>query len=654
MSGGRIVIPTSVEKETEPTTNDLIFFDLETFKPEGTDRITPYASAWWCEGKYYQSYGEKSWTDFYEFLKTQKNKKVCAYNGAGFDFHFLMSELLSEGVEIKNVILSGGRLMTFGFGDNMRCWDICLFTLSSLKDACKSFGVSQANAKTEFEHSKIQSWSDVYKYRSEVEPYIEKDVLSLKEVYQNYSTMLYSIFKCHMTDFVTLSSMSYALWTGSVNAMLELPDTDKYNFIRKSLYGGRTYPQQREYTSEHYNDIVNSSSVEERKQIYKNMTDWIFNGDATSLYPYCMVAFKYPCGISKWVEGDKIDVNNLGIGIYDVEVECNKDLIVPILPEKTENGGISWNLRTKRGVYTTADLENAVKYGYKITKAYKGLKYPQEAEVFKDYIMKCYKIKEENDDNPVLRQIGKILMNALYGKMLERARFEETSLCNNIGDVWKFQTKFIMSDVLFIKDKVVAIGMPIDEEVSDKRIRKPSQIGTFILSYSRRHMLNIMSAIEPNLDKHFFTYTDTDSLHIKADTLPILEQKGWLSKGLGQLSDDAKGGRIFREVNLAPKLYMYLCLMPNGDVKTCMKSKGIPAQYLSPHLFNEADSLEDDEKVIQMPSRLKKVGLGRNLQIDWRKYDAFSILSVDMERTFYKNMWKGMDYVDGKFYPKLT
>jgi hypothetical protein len=164
-------------------------------------------------------------------------------------------------------------------------------------------------------------------------------------------------------------------------------------------------------------------------------------------------------------------------------------------------------------------------------------------------------------------------------------------------------------------------------------------------------MLNAMSAICPGLDSHFFTYTDTDSLHIHASKLPGLAEKGWLSKGLGQLSDDAKGGKIFREINLAPKLYMYLCLMPDGKIKTCMKSKGIPQQYLSPHLFENADILEETDKLIVMENRLKKVGLGKNLQTKWRDYDAFSILSVNMERTFYKNMWKGMDFSNNVWSP---
>jgi hypothetical protein len=280
------------------------------------------------------------------------------------------------------------------------------------------------------------------------------------------------------------------------------------------------------------------------------------------------------------------------------------------------------------------------------------LNYKSSENIFEEYILKCYKIKEENEDNPVLRQIAKILMNALYGKMLEKARFEENAICNSIKDVWKFESKYDTTDIIFIKDKVMMIGLPKTEELSDDKIRKPSQVGSFILAYSRRHMLKAMSDICPKLNEHFFTYTDTDSLHIHCSKLPGLEEKGWLSKGLGQLSDDAKGGRIFREINLAPKLYMYMCLMPDGEIKTVMKSKGIPKQYLCPELFTNADTLTDEDKLIVMKNRLKKVGVGRNIQTAYRSYDPFSILSIDMERTFYKNMWFGMDFVDGSWFPK--
>jgi len=653
MSGRRNVIPSKIKRETPFDPENMIYFDLETFKPEESDSITPYCASWFANGQYYCEYGEDAWTKFVDFVMTQNDKILSAYNGAGFDFHFLMSEMLARGEHLDKCIINNGRILSFTFGQNIRCWDLCLFTLSSLKGACKDFGISADNTKTEFDHFKITSWADVHKYRDEVEPYVKRDVMGMKEVFEKFSAMVYELFGCHMTEYITLSAMSYSIWTNSIEHLLELPDTDKYKFIRQSLYGGRTYPQQREYTSKHYTDImVAMDEPEKLKDIYKSMDDYIFNGDVSSLYPTAMVKYEYPVGTSKWVDEADIDIHNLKIGIYECEIECNKDLIVPILPEKTEAGGIAWNLMDKKGIYTSADLDNAVKYGYTIKRITKGLVWEGKGDVFTEYINKTYKLKVENDKNPVLRQVAKILMNALYGKMLERARFEEQKVCNNIGDVWKFQSQFNTTDVQFIKDKVVCIGTPANESVSDDRIRKPSQIGTFILSYSRTHMLEVMEAIEPGLRNHFFTYTDTDSLHIHASKLPGLQEKGWLKEGLGMLSDDAKGGRIFREINLAPKLYMYLCLMPNGDIKTIMKSKGIPQQYLSPHLFEDADTLVDEDKVVRMEHRLKKVGFGRNLQLAWRKYDAFSILSVDMERTFYKNMWFGMQFEDGKWFPK--
>jgi DNA polymerase elongation subunit (family B) len=654
MSGKRIVINNEKALRDEPfDCNKMLYYDLETFRPEDTDAITPYAASWYCDGKYYQKYGENSWNDFVNFLLTKQDKIVCAYNGAGFDFHFLMNEMIMRGMDVKDTIINNGRILSFTFGEKMRCWDLCLFTLSSLKDACKDFKVSDDNTKTEFDHFKIKSWEDVHKYRDEVEPYIKRDVLGMKEVFEKFSAMVYDLFKVHMTEFITLSAMSYAIWTQSVKEILELPDTTKYEFIRESLYGGRTYPMVREFTSKHYYDIVeNQDDPAKLKDIYKTMDDWIFNADVTSLYPTAMVNFEYPVGHSKWVSESMVDVNNLQCGIYDVEIETNKNLIVPILPTKMGNGGISWDLYDRRGVYTSTDLQNALKFGYKITKVHKGLVWEKTANIFNEYIQKCYKIKSENEDNPVLRQVGKILMNALYGKMLERARFEENKFCNNINDVYLFTRDFDTTDIQFIKDKVVMIGIPKDKSISDDRVRKPSQVGTFILSFSRRIMLNAMTAICPTLDKHFFTYTDTDSLHIHASTLPGLKEKGWLEKGLGNLSDDAKGGKIFREINLAPKLYMYLCLMPDGKIKNVMKSKGIPQAYLSPHLFEHADDLDDSEKVIVMKNRLKKVGFGRHIQRDYRCYDAFSILSIDMERTFYKNQWQGMEFVEGKWFPK--
>ena len=128
MSGKRNVIPANVNRDTKHDDSQMFYFDLETFKDEGTFAITPYAVGWDCDNVYQQRYGKDAWAEFYNFAIKQRNKILCAYNGSSFDFHFLLNHLLMEGEQIKDMILSNGRIMSFTFGDNIRCWDLCLFT----------------------------------------------------------------------------------------------------------------------------------------------------------------------------------------------------------------------------------------------------------------------------------------------------------------------------------------------------------------------------------------------------------------------------------------------------------------------------------------------------------------------------------------------
>src|SRR3982751_636217 len=116
-------------------------------------------------------------------------------------------------------------------------------------------------------------------------------------------------------------------------------------------------------------------------------------------------------------------------------------------------------------------------------------------------------------------------------------------------------------------------------------IRKPCQLGAFVTAYSRKFMLFFMKVIDPSLKTHIFTYTDTDSLHIKAFAYRKLVEKGYIvSKDQAKLgymcSDIKKEGIIIYEKNLAPKTYCYEALNNEEELftedKCIMKAKGIP------------------------------------------------------------------------------
>ena len=126
-------------------------------------------------------------------------------------------------------------------------------------------------------------------------------------------------------------------------------------------------------------------------------------------------------------------------------------------------------------------------------------------------------------------------------------------------------------------------GRSRDEAENEECINKPTQLGAFILGYTRRLMLKYYSESNPYFDismykdlsdfkkyqklqiKNDFYYTDTDAIQVHHDNLMPL------SKELGGIDDDLQeytctqsingvetpgSTKIMRGIWIAPKLYM--------------------------------------------------------------------------------------------------
>jgi hypothetical protein len=199
--------------------------------------------------------------------------------------------------------------------------------------------------------------------------------------------------------------------------------------------------------------------------------------------------------------------------------------------------------------------------------------------------------------------------------------------------------------------------MLLSGEVNDeeKQISKPCQLGAFVTAYSRRIMLTYMKAIDPTLKSCIFTYTDNDSLHITGENYKKLLALGYIKNKaevkLGFLCSDIKGeGIITKEIDIAPKNYLYEYINNNGDKKenesAVMKCKGIMKKVLRADLYKEElteelsfDSLKKKHKTLTNADVEKGVG-------------HFSIVNCTQKRTFNKSSWKGMDFVNGEWFPK--
>ena len=99
-----------------------------------------------------------------------------------------------------------------------------------------------------------------------------------------------------------------------------------------------------------------------------------------------------------------------------------------------------------------------------------------------------------------------------------------------------------------IKDKEGVV----DEGVSKKVSSQPCQLGSFILSHSKRLMNDVISALGGFKSNQIY-YGDKDSVYIHNDYYEILKAKGLIGKKLYQYKNDYGKKGILYGFFLAPK-----------------------------------------------------------------------------------------------------
>lgn len=420
-----------------------------------------------------------------------------------------------------------------------------------------------------------------------------------------------------------------------------LPETEaEYDFIQRGIYGGRTHPIKRCFISA---DVHRS---------YEEIHDFLIDGDVRSLYPTAMM-YSFPVGKPKWITREEHESSlqtyqamihvraeqyqqqqqqelqhpclppfEMPLSMWEVLVRPNKCMVIPALPRKNEFGHTAWDLQdslsessSQTQVYTSVDIDQGLRYGYEIT-LIKGLVWPERDKVFATYVETVFAEKNEEDIklknkdpsyNPARRNISKLRMNALYGKMLQRVQGINVEIFDVHDDLTSFLEDHHEVELHEVKENwVVASGQRKQKE---KLMTKPSQLGAFVLSYSRLVMNNYFDKLDPyrrrlvaatteetlseqqvedvqQSMRHSIYYTDTDSLFLSS-TLHWDMIKDDFVDGLGKLDDELKGGKIVEAYFLAPKLYGILYVTADNQRHTKLRAKGIPASLLTMNHFRD-------------------------------------------------------------------
>lgn len=630
--------------------------------------------------------GQTSLKKFVDVLEKYQDRRglVNFYNGSGFDYYFVISEMLNRDIIPKNHIYSYGQHKKFSFG-KLQCFDLFLHTQTNLRSACKDFGLSVG--KGDFDHKLMKTWDDVEKYRTEWYKYLELDVKCLAELYKVYCREIYEKFQINVCDFLTASSMAMGIWRCYLENDIKLPSFQQDQFIRRSIYGGRVYPVKQKFvskctfgkTGEYFKDILlnrdkvkeynkkaQAMTTEERAEVIAGITDYLLDIDVVSLYPTSMLG-KFPVGEPKWENNEKSlefvrklinSQNYKSFAFIECDVKVPKNLINAVLPRREEKtNALKWDLSdlTKQ-VYNTTDLQRAVKLGYEVIKVHSALIYPEKDNVFEKYVRDAFELKKNSKKGTAMYSIAKLLMNALYGKTLQRPITEDFTICNNIDDLNKIRNRTEITDyyiqerkgrepLLFVQSKISAD----DEKALDRTITKPSHLGSYVLGNSRAIMDSFMFPIGSyhSLENSHFR-GDTDSLIIHCSRLHTVTER--IGKNLGDLDFDIDG-KIIGFIEICPKAYIcsYIC-NKSAEIKFHIKAKGF--------LGDEAKKLDfvdfyamlvDGEERVCKPEdqKLKKIGFKLNSKQLAEELMACSIIQQDFERTLNKTKWVGRQSVIG-------
>lgn len=566
------------KKRKEPK---VYFADFETVTIDGVLHV--YAACIMDEDELQEIfYGEDAIEEFTKYI-VELEGILYFYNGSSFDNHFIIEEAKEKMYPLNNLMYRGSKLLSFEIG-MMTVRDLCLFTLCKLKSACAAFGVKGDDSKGKFDHTKINSFFDAMIHQDEVMEYIVKDVRALRKIYKKFRKSFMEINDIDINDCITLSHASFSAWMKQANIKMDIPGPYIDGMCRLGYYGGRVFPQRLGYLSP------------DAGKKFSDIVEYRIDIDFVSLYPSAMKFFTYfyndPVLVSspkrcdklmKEIE-DEIDKYLKGKAEYDIykpysyivccDVETNKNLITPLLPEKTSKG-VFYNLKDKvNQVYVLSELMFALFNGYKLLKIHWFISFSKTKKIFEAFIDKNMAVKNAHRKGEPQYVIAKSTQNSTYGKFAQQRIITETAIVHTEEDLESYD--LLLNFKPFVR-KTGSYGFIVETLNKNRNPTKPVYIAAQVTAYARiltnYALMKGGSLVNP---ASAFDYTDTDSFVIDIDVAKRLNQFGMIGENLGQLDDELKGGKIVRAIYLAPKTYILEYVMPDDRVYWKIRCKGIP------------------------------------------------------------------------------
>ena len=278
--------------------------------------------------------------------------------------------------------------------------------------------------------------------------------------------------------------------------------------------------------------------------------------DVTSLYPYGTKIEPFPIGHPINITENFKPLDQY-FGLVKLKILAPRGLRMPVLPdrstgqlvfslcftctkEKQKNCNHSENERAFTGTWTTVEIQEAVKQGYKVIKIYEVLHYEETAQydpvtrtggIFTTYINQFYKMKTEASGYPPgcttdilknkyindfllvegilldkeniklnegMRAIAKLMLNSFWGRFGMQPNKKQYKLIRKTSDWFALisDDKYIVHDVDFTHKKYLQVYFSEANDYFEATADVNVVLACFVCAYGRLKMLKELTKID--------------------------------------------------------------------------------------------------------------------------------------------------------------
>lgn len=685
-----------ISKDNEEYEEKFIFFDIETiFDPYDINLLKPYSISFHVtksdnsinfneenienylkETFFYK--GKDCMDRFVNWIEHNDNGIsyiLIGYNNSRFDNYPLLKSLINADLYTSMLYVQNS-ILQLRFGGRHTCFDLCRFTMCSLKLACDNFKIFPKKIEG-FSHeipqeifieggfNKLNIWID--DNEDKISKYNKIDVLATESLFYIVREAYNNIINHDILRYSTLAQLSYDCFKASIKNKYSIDSPESKeddDYIRTAIVGGRC-------------------------QKFCKKTKFLNNlycVDVKSLYPFVMLKCFYPVGKYQWT--DKYQEGKLGI--YSIII--TKQPNIKIEPERVDNT-LNWDYDGEiiKSV-TSIEIECLKRHGSEFIfkklknnfigvywengtdKLFQSFFSPIKAEKTKQDMLSINNIKERIDKinkikdislrdnilkthekevyNPALRNITKLLLNSLSGKTVQRNFENKNMLVKNLKEEEKFNKITKTQELkLMLGPYRLLSGNLVDDKIYNKKNAKPSYLGIFIYAHARSYLYDILYS---NYD---VLYTDTDSgilceddyndfanKFIKLNGTGYMKYYSLTSKKTDTPSIGGEFGQFEEELKsqkkecesyiITKKIYCVEIKNKNGEIQKESKYrlKGVNMERdrrITKDIIEEIDNIIDPIKKTKFLFNLKK-------DLD-EEYNNSSKQKIEMFRDLYKN-----------------